>query len=350
VDDKWRENIEMVEQMNINILNDSDLTAYDKLVLLSDEGTIYHSSWWQKITDNVYGNTFSTNRYGIFENDTLVAAIPISTYKKFGHQFIFNSKLTPYSGPFFLHKPETKNVTRISKEKSMNSEFAKILKNNGICLYYPFGPNHIDLQPFGWEGFTIEVSYTYQLMLEDLTQIWQNIDKKKRSEINLAYSKNYEILYGKINDFVFLNNETMKRQNHAVIPSGLWETLFKQSKERDCCEVFTAYDVKGPTASLFLVWDNKRSYYIGGGIRKDSQNAMSLLIWEAIQYTKNKLNLNQFDFEGSNVKSIEFYFRKFGGKIHPLFAIHDKSLKRKLLMTIHPSIKNNFSKKIHEFC
>ena len=46
-----------------------------------------------------------------------------------------------------------------------------------------------------------------------------------------------------------------------------------------------------------------------------------LLVWEAIQYTKNELGLNIFDFEGSIIKPIERVRRQFGTKQIPYFNI-----------------------------
>lgn len=69
-------------------------------------------------------------------------------------------------------------------------------------------------------------------------------------------------------------------------------------------------------------------------INENSQEAMSLLEWEAIKYTKEKLDLNKFDFEGSDILSIEFYFRKSGGEINPIFYVKSKSIFLSLLESI----------------
>ena len=76
-------------------------------------------------------------------------------------------------------------------------------------------------------------------------------------------------------------------------------------------------------ASLFLVWDEKHAYYIGGGINENSKGLMSYLLWDAIKFSKEK-DLSVFDFEGSDVPSIEQYFRQFGGEITPVYYITSK--------------------------
>ena len=42
---------------------------------------------------------------------------------------------------------------------------------------------------------------------------------------------------------------------------------------------------------------------------------------EAIKFTRKELGLNQYDFEGSMVQSLEQFFRKFGGTLTPYYAV-----------------------------
>jgi len=45
-------------------------------------------------------------------------------------------------------------------------------------------------------------------------------------------------------------------------------------------------------------------------------------MWEAIKFTKEELGLNQFDFEGSMIQSVEQFFRKFGGRLTPFYTVN----------------------------
>lgn len=325
----------MVELTKIEKLSESDLILYNEFVKESVEGTIFHTSWWRSLVDGFWGKNFTTDFYGVFENDKLVAAIPISHKSVLRFKIVYNSKLTPYSGPVFLCKSGMKPVSQASWRKSVNRDFAKILKAYNVCLYYPFNPHHIDLQPFIWEDFAVDVAYTYVLDLNNFTEVQQNMDKKRRNEIKGGLKAGYSVRKGQIGDFMFLYQMSMKRQNHSSLPPELWSSIFKKCKESNCCEVFTAYDNDNPLASLFLIWDNKRSYYLGGGIGDNPQYAMSLLIWEAIQFTKNDLKLNEFDFEGSSVETIESFFRSFGGNLRPVYRIFRRTLPREAILTLH---------------
>jgi hypothetical protein len=322
-------------KMNIKKLDNDNLHEYNKLVDISAEGTIFHKTWWLNIFKEYYGNSYNPEFYGTFENGSLVAGIPIPIHNKLGIKFSYHPKLTPYLGSFFMDKGIEKRYREISWKNRINEEFAKVLKEKGIFLYHSFSHNHINLLPFKWQGFDIGVHYTYILKLDDLSRVWQDMDRKRRNDVNRCYKQNYTIQFGEIKEYIKLNKQTMKRQNHKILSEKIWMKVFNECKKRNCCEVFTAYKDNETIASLFLVWDTKRSYYIGGGINEKTQGKMSLLTWEAIKYTKEKLNLNEFDFEGSGVRSIEFYFRKFGGEITPIFFISENSIKKSILMGVY---------------
>jgi len=320
--------------MDIEKLDHNSFDLYDQLIDESYEGSIFHKTWWLNIFKEYYGNSYHVDFYGIFENDSLIAGMPVPVNKKFGVKFIHNPKLTPYLGPFFS-KNDMKRSSEISHKKKINSYFAEVLKKNGLILSYSFYDNNVDLQPFLWNGLDGGLFYTYILEVSDLDMVWQNMDRKRRNDINKCYKQNYGVDYGVISNFIELNQNSMNRQSHEVFDKELWTTIFTKCKKNNCCELFTALKDDEPIASLFLVWDDKAAYYIGGGIKDNSQGAMSFLIWEAIKYTKEILNLSKFDFEGSSVQNIEFFFRKFGGDITPKFIVQDDSFKRFIITKLY---------------
>ena len=319
----------------VNEIGVNDLDEYDELVDRSTEGTIFHKTWWLNNLKGYYCNTFKMKFYGVFENGNLIAGIPIPIHSKFGLNFIYNPKLTPYLGTVFIKRKFDKVVTEITWKKDINNEIANVLKSQGSCIYYSFTQGFSDLQPFKWVEFEIGVNYTYILKLDELGKLLENMDKKRRNDITKNYKYNYRIELGDIETFIKLNSKTMQRQNHAFLGEDIWNQVYNESRTHRSCEIFSIYKNNEAVASLFLVWDNKRSYYLGGGIRNNSGGAMSLLMWEAIKYTKEKLNLKEFDFEGSSVHSIEFYFRKFGGEMKPIFYISEASAKKFLISYIY---------------
>ncbi len=310
--------------MEVKKLTEEELEDYDNLVDNSYEGTVFHKSWWLKLFQNIADIDYNVEFFGCYENKELVAGFPISYTKKYGKKIAKAPPLlTPYMGSFYINKKLEKIVREITWKKEINTKFAEILASFGSC-FYSFSPWINDIQPFIWKFGKGYVGYTYILKLNNLDQIWKNMDRKRRNDINKCYKQNYQITFEEIDKFIEINMKTFKRQKVTLMPSVFWEKVYQECKKHNSCEIFTGYIENISLASLFLVWDNKRSYYLGGGINENSHGAMSLLMWEAIKYTKEKLNLNEFDFEGSSDPDIEFYFRKFGGEIKPWYYIIKK--------------------------
>ncbi len=285
--------------------------------------TPFHNVWWLKSLES-YSSRFKVDFWGISKDDAFVAVLPVLTYKILGLSIVRNY-LTPYLGPIFSNDVfRGKQVSVVSRVKEINAVFADVLKSYRFVLHYPFSPWHRDLQPYKWVGFRIGVKYTYVIDLSvPLNKIWETMESSRRRDIRKAERLNPVIIEDDIDNFVELNSMTFERQGKKYDLKRLWRLLFEECSKREMCRVWTAYVNKEPLASIFLVWDKERAYYIGGGINGDSRGTMSLLMWNAIKFSKEK-GLKVFDFEGSDVPSIEGYFRKFGGEIIPVFYVQSK--------------------------
>jgi hypothetical protein len=251
---------------DIRKLNKDNLVEYDNLIDDSIEGTIFHKSWWLTMLKDYYGDSYNVDFYGAFEGEYLISGLPIPIHNKFGIKFIYNPKLTPYLGPFHLTRKfgNNKKYGDITRKKKINDDFAKILSNLKNCIHYMFDFHTMDMQPFMWNDFNIDVHYTYVLNLDDLDRIWKDMDKTRRHDINKCCKEYNDIRFDKIDDFIKLNSKTMERQGLEILDKDLWLTIFNSCTQHDCCKVFTAYKDQLAIASLFLIWDNKRSYYLSG--------------------------------------------------------------------------------------
>lgn len=114
---------------------------------------------------------------------------------------------------------------------------------------------------------------------------------------------------------------TFKRQNKQVNLDIIKKVLFEFLKTQNGFGYIT-YKKKTPLATSIRIYDKKTAYYILGGYNSKEKHhgAGALSLWSCILKTKEK-NLQTFDFEGSMIPNIERYFRGFGGKITPYFAI-----------------------------
>ncbi len=311
--------------MNLEIrpLAESEFPLWDEFVDESPRGTVFHKTFWLKAS----GIKFVT--YGYFKAGILSAGIPLVYNTRFGIKSAFHPALTPYLGVLFKKqeaKYVTKYVTRISQEKEMGQEIARRLKNDFHSVYFQFPPGSTDLQPFLWEGFSAGVRYTYIINLDNsLEDIWKSMGEKMRNHIRKAEKDNISIVPS--DDFAqafTLFEKTLARQNRRPQSKSAAFSYNEALRQRNQCKSFLAKDNNGNAiATAYIVWDNKRSYYLVGGYdsEKSHHGALALALWEAIKFTKEELGLREFDFEGSMVPQIEQFFRKFGGEQTPYYTV-----------------------------
>ena len=79
-------------------------------------------------------------------------------------------------------------------------------------------------------------------------------------------------------------------------------TAFKYNEvlsQKGQCNSFLARNKEGKAiAAVYIVWDEKRSYYLLGGYDAEESHhgASAIAMWEAIRFTKEELGLNEFDY------------------------------------------------------
>lgn len=298
---------------------------WNKLVKESKEGSIFHKPVWLNST----GLNFLL--VGCYTGDQLRGggAFTFKERGPYNQSYIKNGPLTPYTGPIFENQ-EGKRVTTISNKKKMNEKISNYINRKYKRINITLSPFCKDIQPFIWDDFASKVTYTYILNLDDLDKVWNRMDSSTRRDIRKAKKDGLEVK--KTDNFettMKLVRKTFDRQDMSIehFEDTAWR-YYKELKNKNLCKSFITYDYKGrPIASVFIIWDEKRSYYLLGGYDPEHghHGGTSMAMWEAIQYTSNVLELSQFDFEGSMIKSIEKYFRKFGGQIYPKYGLIKKS-------------------------
>lgn len=314
-------------------LDNSDinqLERWDKFIDETAEGSLFHKSYWLLNSNTAKKSSADSVEFWVIENANKewVAAIPITYRKVMGQKVLVMPYFTPYLGPVFKIVKNIKTYKDISSKKEINGLIADKIKKEFRLLFYTFSYKHKDMQPYMWKSMNTTLRYTYILELDDLDKAWSNLEQKRRNDINRGIKLNHKLEWGfekNLDKFFQLNEMTFKRQGVSNVDSAFMKQQMINAYKNNSCDICVAYDVEGnPLASCVLVWDTKRAYYIGGGISGTDSCAMSLIIWEAIKYTKTKLNLLEFDFEGSMIESIEKFFRKFGGNIVPYYGLVGK--------------------------
>lgn len=306
-----------------NILAKDEYDKWDEFVKDSPQGTVFHESWWLEQNKN-------HRIFGCYDNEgQIIAGFVCYEKKLYGLiKSLGSYEVGVYQG--VLYSPTSgKYITILSRNRQMSYAMANTIKENCMTAHLSMSPYEMkDIMSFIWEGFTTKVNYTYIINLEDIENVWNEMDPDCRNSIRKAVKDGiYVDSSDKLDQTLKLAQMTFQRQDQEL-DANSWirksPIYHKVAKLHSRCRSFTAKSKSGePIASVYIIWDNKRSYYVMGGYNHKNAHhgASSLAIWNAIEYTKNSLGLNEFDFEGTSLSTIEPFFRQFGARLVPYYAV-----------------------------
>jgi hypothetical protein len=254
-----------------------------------------------------------------YDKQKVVAALPYFYKRKWIFRSIVLPPFVKYLGPV-LH-PDHRSLNE------QHRYYAGLLG-----LLPPFDSFKLDLHPdvtnwlpFRWAGFRQTTRYTYRLDISDLEKTLAGIRANNRREIKKAeqYLRLRHDL--PLAEFYRINKMSFDRQQMPV--PYTYEYLARHDAAltaHQSRELFFALDEQERIhAVAYLIWDRQRAYFHMAGDDPDLRNGHGgiWLIWKCIEYSRNVLNLTEFDFEGSMIPSIEAVRRRFGARQTPYFRI-----------------------------
>jgi hypothetical protein len=174
-----------------------------------------------------------------------------------------------------------------------------------------------------WAGFCTDLTYTFRI--EAGTTIDDAFRQTARTH-RQKLKKDAQYIVEADNDvaaLATLSNQTFERQGIArPFTEDYLRSLWREISKRGRGIVYTARDLNGqPGAALLVVNDDRTSYQIVSGVDMSSRNspAGALLTWRAICDALKAGRI--FDFEGSRIRGVEEYYRRWGGQAHPVWHL-----------------------------
>ena len=290
------------------------------------------------------GNVFSSERWlnihsdyvtliGIFDpNDSIIGGFNLVKKKKYFVTAIRKAPFSPYNGLFFIN-PGVSIVSENSFNKKIFNLLADYLKSlNPDSLTFHLEPQFIDMQAMIWRGFNVTPNYTYNINLDQSeAEIIKNFHTHRRNEITGSSKKG--IICIECNDKILIKNHAYRLLDRKRIledKSIIDHIIF------DFCDESNSFafisDIAGtPVAFSLCIHDAKTAYLIlnsNNDLKRDL-NAGTLCVYNSILFAK-KLGLKNFDFEGSMLKGVELFFRKFGGSLTPYYVVSMEGILFKL--------------------
>jgi hypothetical protein len=260
----------------------------------------------------------------IFEQEHNIAFFIWHEEKKLGYTLIRNPFYSPYTllqskstdGDFLieaityfddLHKDMAMLDIDISIAMSKYIKHAKN-GNKFISLH----TNYLDLRG----------KNAIDLLLDFAAPLKRQINKSKRN-----------LIISQLND-TDIAIAFFEKAN-TLPDAAIAKALINFCKASNCGTLWTAKhkETDEIIGAIWQVWDAKCSYYLCGGTNKKYSEASAGLLWHAIQHAQN-LSLDTFDFEGSAIKGIDDFFKKFGSEQKEYFRLSRVSKGLDVLMGI----------------
>lgn len=308
---------DFMKNIIIRYLNDNELEKWDEFVEESPHGNIFNKSYWLRKVSNGFKILIAE------ENNKIVGGIALpSMYSK-----LYKApKLTPQLG-VVLFNPDKKQkyCSVLSKEMDITEELINNLPKFKQ-FNYNFSYNYTNFLPFIWNGFDVNIKYTYVIEdLTDLEKVYSNFDYNVKSMIKRANKNNLKLTdeFG-IKEFYEINKKTFDRQN-IEMPYTLdfLMELDNTLNEKGNSKIFFALnDNNEIIAGAYILYDDNCAYYLMGGADPEFRNtgAQTFLIWESIKFASTVSK--KFDFEGSMIREIEKPFRRFGGTQKIIYNVY----------------------------
>ena len=296
-------------------------SEYRELCRTEESLPLFSRDWWLDAVCGSENWDVAVARGG----GRIVASLPYIMRRIYGCRVIRMPLVTPTLGVWIRYPERQKYAHRLSLEKKLMTELISQLPafHHFVQRFHPTLTNWM---PFYWRGFDQTTYYTYVIDdLQALDRVFAEFKSNVRGKIRKA-SKLVEVTSeGSIEDFYHLVEMSWRRQKLRPPYSreflcGLDETLRKHESR----ELFFAVDAQGRRHSaILLTWDGSSSYlqFVGEDPDLRTSGAGSLLVWEAIRYTREVLGLGRFDFSGNMVEAIEEVRRSFGARQVPYFVI-----------------------------
>jgi hypothetical protein len=230
--------------------------------------------------------------------------------------------LTQTLGPW-VEPTTAKPAEALSEEHSLLAELeAGLPTAEGFDQH--FSPAMLNALPFYWQGYKLELAYTYRLSgLDAEEELWDGLRSTARTQIRKARSRVelredlgldqlyavWSKMFDRLGRRPPVSLDTLERLDSACAARGARAMLFAQD------------DAGHVHAVAYTVWDEHAAYYLLGGVDPAfrSSAAGSLLIWESIMRARAATDV--FDFEGSMIEPVERFFRTFGARQTPYLRV-----------------------------
>jgi len=316
--------------MVLNTVNREELTSgkWDKFILHSPQGAPFI------LYDYLSAIAPEWKALIVSLNGEWQAVMPIEIKRKYGFSYILQPPFSQHSGICYIDKVWKKRYEEYSWKHQVGNMIAQSLESYH-WVQVNFSPDFDDPLPFYWAGFSLRTRLTYELTLPDTAgDLYQHFAAPLKRQIRKA-EKQGLIFQSTCRDMDSMKSLVRINEEAGNFVLGKhprrWEilnTLVTKMMDTSYGHVFQIKSREGIVlaAGVYLVYRD-RMYYLAGAYHPEGRltGAMSFLMWKAMCKALD-FHCKIFDFEGSMIKGIEQFFRKFGSYPKQYLQIHRNQL------------------------
>jgi hypothetical protein len=281
-------------------------SRYIKFCIQEDTIPLFlHSDWMDAVcTETDWDVAIVENKEG-----TIVGVLPYQIKSKWGIKAYSTPLVTPNSGPW-IRLDETKELyQKISAHNSILEKLIPQLEPSHY-KYLKLSPTNLPGHPWYWAGYKLNTMYTYRLDISSPDTVLANCKNTIRTDIRNAENEIQIEEIGSSDEFYqSLTNQV--GGHYQILTKRQIEKLFALQKQHS---LFFKKAIKsGQTIGTALFAESLGDiYYLIGARQSEGTNlALTALIWNTIQ--EHAGPGKTFDFEGTMLKPVEPFFRRFGG-------------------------------------
>jgi hypothetical protein len=279
---------------------------------------IFMQTWWLDALCQNWGVCINIDK-----EDKIDGAMVYQVKKKYGLTFSLPLPLSPVQGIWFRYPPQAQKLhTKYSFEMKITQNLIAQLPL--LTLYITqLGVDFQNWLPFHWKGFKQKTRFTYIIdNLQDIDAVFSNFNTnvkrniKKGADLTVVESENIGELYD-------LAKGSVERGNGALnFSKATLNKLYIAIKKKHAGQIYSIQSADNQIlASVLIVWDAQKAYFLLAGDNKENSSATTCLVWDILQ-KMNRKGIEKFDFEGSMLQHIEAFYRSFGAKQTPYHLIY----------------------------
>jgi|HubBroStandDraft_2_1064218.scaffolds.fasta_scaffold26894_2 CelD/BcsL family acetyltransferase involved in cellulose biosynthesis len=306
------------QKMWCEFLSAEDYAQWDALVSKSPHGTVFHHAWWLAATGAPFRILVVRD-----EDGELAGGLPLPGKNARGFTLLHSPKLTPYLGPIFDLSGADGVCEQLHLMRSCGEALARAIGpfDSFRQIAGAAGP---DLQGFLWAGFTASLAYTFRFSSkQSVDEISKSMTRTHMQKLTKAKRLNLEMSrHGQVETLIELNRMTFERKGAAIpFDAGLVLRLWEAAHSRGNANLYVATAERVPIAALFTVHDERTTYQIVSGFNPAFPDlpGQSLVLWTALQ---DAIEAGRnYDFEGSSLRGVETFYRRWGCDAVPVWKI-----------------------------